>query len=181
MKQLTEEQRKMVEDNYGLAIYYAKKHWNGINPSVLDEYISDARFALVEAAMTYDPAKGFFRNRLFWLSLRNMNRTTRQIRGRSKLRKSFSLESALDSGADELDRNLQQEPNTAIDEFVPLVHKAIQRLSPRNRQIVIDYFYEGMTMKQIGDKIGRTRERVRQILEESKSQLAVSLRRLLKK
>ena len=53
--------------------------------------------------------------------------------------------------------------------------EAMSVLDPREEQIIHLYYYENQTYQMIGDKLGITRERVRQILNEAYGKLKTKL------
>ena len=73
-----------------------------------------------------------------------------------------------DSAPSPLERMEQQEE-------VERVLEGLSGLPERERLLVSLYYYEGLTLKEIGESLGLTRERVRQIENEALGKLSASL------
>lgn len=86
----------------------------------------------------------------------------------------FSLHDSIKAGENDTFEELIEDPNAKSPEVLcsdadsmQMLHQAVARLEPRERQVLIMRFYEGLTLEQASLLINRTRERVRQIQSQA--------------
>ena len=86
----------------------------------------------------------------------------------------FSLQDSIKEGENDTFEELIEDPNAKSPELLcsdadsmQMLHQAVARLDPRERQVLIMRFYEGLTLEQASLLINRTRERVRQIQSQA--------------
>lgn len=95
----------------------------------------------------------------------------------------FSLDSTLDDDGEDTLLSITGEEDTNIEDIHnrEIQIKLINRLSKRDREILIMHNIEGRSMDEIGNKIGLSRARVSQILIETTNKLKVQYMRECKK
>jgi len=187
---LTEEQRKLAEDNRFLAIHFANNM--RVFRNHFDDILSEAFLGLSYAAAKYDPSVGPFSTyATYWMrnyAIRYF-RTIPTIRvpeylwGQQKVRKEdrhHYAEQALRvmeikplGGLALLGINSKHKTSTEIVENsddLAWLSDQIEALDDRAKYVVYRRL-AGDTLKTIGDDLGLTRERIRQIELESHESL----------
>ena len=199
LKPLTKRQQRMLADNMPLVMYvyrrvlrYVGKQGKQPGAAVLDGMYTAGIFGLVRAVQLYDPRRAAFSTYGYWAIRHQMVQFlgAKHQRGESRLRAPFNLEERKYHGTHngELDALFERER----------LHTALSKLARRDRQAAAvirmrfgvqlhrlrnlpapsmgkrngKYFY---TLEQVGQKMGVTRERVRQIEVRGLQQLRVFL------
>ncbi len=155
---------QIVRANLRLVVSIAKRH---VTPADnFFELVSDGNMSLIRAAEKFDYARGNkFSTYASWAIMKNFART---IPGEYKHRSRFQTSqdemftSQEDGGSNPFAlENLQQMREAQIDKI--LVH-----LDEREQKIIVsrfglDHRHEPQTLKEVGAKLGVTKERIRQI------------------
>lgn len=152
----------------------------------LEDLTQSGYFALVKAVETYEPATGSF---ISWLAF-HLKTTLAEVTGyRTKmgqnepLNNSFSLDKPVD---DESDGTTFGElvPDPTASDFVLNIEESLWRkqlheameaalagLPEKSEEILRLRYYQGLTLEDIGETRGTTRERIRQIETKALRQL----------
>ncbi len=153
----------LINCNMRLVVSIAKRH-AGQTDNVF-ELISDGNISLIRAVEKFDYARGNkFSTYASWAIMKNFarsipeekNRRERYVTGHEQV-----FESAPDS------RTNEQECLQSAEQASYRVNRLLEYLDPRERQIIrmragLDND-EGMTLEKIGEHLGITKERVRQL------------------
>jgi RNA polymerase sigma factor (sigma-70 family) len=162
----------IIEANLKLVVRIAGRH-SGAN---LGDLVSEGNIALMRAVEKFDYAKGFrFSTYASWVISRAFARylPAEQAKMGTELpEEEFQIAAVENAGIDEID-NAHRSLMTAID----------QNLNEREQHVIRYHFglsgtmvkKEFKTLKQIGDDLGVTKERVRQIELEALSKLRQTL------
>ncbi len=151
MEQLTNEQQKLIIENYKLLNYYVQYTIKSkqIPRCLEDEFESDMHMKFCMSAMKYDIKTGFkfstYAYGGFRLGLRDL-----LTRKKAKFEKVNYVEEVSNyevkqDGTHELKSNLVND----------LVEDAT--LTQRERTMIEDYYYYGVTFEKIGEKFGLTK------------------------
>lgn len=161
----------LIECNQRLVHNLATKHLNpGQN---LDELKSDANVSLMRAVEKFDYGRGFkFSTYATWAIMKNFARSIPD-ENTHKQRYMTGTEEVFDGKADV--RTDEQEVLAAADAARARVNRLLEYLDPRTREVIkmrtgLDGSEE-MTLEQIGQHFGITKERVRQINVRGMKQL----------
>ena len=94
----------------------------------------------------------------------------------------IDLDAPIDSGGDSTfgeiltDDNQKPVEDAVINNFLrEYLEKKIDLLRPTEQMVVRKYFFEGKNLQKIGNEMGRSRERVRQIKEDAMTKLNISV------
>lgn len=155
---------KIVQANLRLVVSIAKKH---VDPN--DDFfglISDGNMSLIRASEKFDYARGNkFSTYASWAIMKNFART---IPGEFKHRDRFRTSSEEiftgheDKRADNFSAEIDQAART--DQIQRILHT----LDDREQQIIVrrfglDHRFEPLTLKEVGEELGVTKERIRQL------------------
>lgn len=158
--------------NLRLVVSIAKRH---VKPDQnFFELVSDGNLSLLRAVEKFDFARGNkFSTYASWAIMKNFARTIPgEYRQRDRFRTSY----------DELfDLTQEQRSNPMIEESlqqdrVSKIERVLSRLDERERQIIVgrfglDHSKEPQTLKEVGEELGVTKERIRQIEARALSKL----------
>ncbi|UCE59621.1 MAG: sigma-70 family RNA polymerase sigma factor [Phycisphaerales bacterium] len=163
--------KRIIQANLRLVVSIAKKHV-GWSPNFF-EVVSDGNISLMRAVEKFDYARGNkFSTYATWAIMKNYARSipeshyhfTRYVTG---------LDQVLDATPDH-----RKEPVSASDRqrVRALIEESIEQLSEREREIVTHHFglaqpEETLTLEQLGNRLGVTKERVRQIEQRALGRL----------
>jgi RNA polymerase sigma factor (sigma-70 family) len=153
----------LINANMRLVVSIAKRH--AAQSDNFWELLSDGNMSLIRAVEKFDFSRGFkFSTYASWAIMKNFarsipdekHRRERYVTGHEEL-----FEMAPDTRTDE------QEILASAEHKTQQVNRLLEYLDPRERQIIrmragLDGG-KGMTLEEIGDKIGITKERVRQL------------------
>ena len=163
--QAIETKNAIVSANLRLVVSIAKRH---VNPMTnLFELISDGNISLIRAVEKFDYARGNrFSTYATWAIMRNFARTIpdeKRYHERFMLTDSEIFEMAVDERADvAFEERNQLEREMQVDRF-------LRELDDREQRIIVSRFGLGgrdeqpQTLRQVGDEMGVTKERIRQI------------------
>jgi RNA polymerase sigma factor (sigma-70 family) len=170
-QQITAARDVLIECNLRLVHKLASQHMQASQG--LDELKSDAHISLMRAVEKFDYGRGFkFSTYATWAIVKNFARSipdefshrTRYVTGHEEM-----LEHRMDTHSDE------GELMMAAEQAKQRVNRLLEHLDPRTREVIrmrtgIDGSEE-MTLEQIGQHFGITKERVRQINVRGMKQL----------
>jgi RNA polymerase sigma factor (sigma-70 family) len=155
---------QLINCNMRLVVSIAKRHAGPTDN--LFELVSDGNISLIRAVEKFDYSRGNkFSTYASWAIMKNFarsipeekNRRERYVTGHEEL-----FDAAPDTRSDE------QECLASVEQAAHRVNRLLEYLDPRERQIIrmragLDNNSEGMTLEEIGQQLGITKERVRQL------------------
>lgn len=155
---------KIVQSNLRLVVSIAKRH---VAPG--DDFfglISDGNMSLIRAAEKFDYARGNkFSTYATWAIMKNFARSIPdEFKYRDRFRTSseevFSMHE--DARGDHVALEMDQANRT------DQIHKILDTLDERERQIIVrrfglDHRHEPLTLKEVGEEMRVTKERIRQL------------------
>lgn len=164
-----EEQANRVKDfliraNMRLVYSNAKRH-AGASDNYF-ELVSDGNMSLIRAVEKFDFSRGNkFSTYATWAIMKNFARSIPEERKRRE-RYVTGNEEVFDAAAD--NRTDEQEQVQSAEQAAFRVNRLLEYLQPREREIIrmragLDTHAKGMTLEEIGQKLGITKERVRQL------------------
>lgn len=163
---------QIVRANLRLVVSIAKRH---VGPSQnFFELVSDGNMSLMRAVDKFDYARGYkFSTYASWAVMKNFARTIpdeHRLHDRFRTSQEEMFVGAEDVRADPLEEEAVQNQRELQ------VEKILERLDEREQRIIVRRFglqrgQEPLTLKQVGDEIGVTKERVRQIEARALSKL----------
>jgi RNA polymerase sigma factor (sigma-70 family) len=154
----------LVSCNMRLVVSIAKRH--SAQADNFFELLSDGNVSLLRAVDKFDYSRGNkFSTYASWAIMKNFarsipeekHRRERYVTGHEEL-----FEAAQDNRTDE------HEIVASAEQATRKVNRLLEYLDPRERQIIrmragLDSGSEGMTLEKIGEQLGITKERVRQL------------------
>jgi len=155
---------KIVQANLRLVVSIAKKH---VDPN--DDFfslISDGNMSLIRASEKFDYARGNkFSTYASWAIMKNFARTIPdEFKHRDRFRTSSEdiFTGHEDKRADNFSAEIDQAART------DQIQKILHTLDQREQQIIVrrfglDHRFEPLTLKQVGEEMGVTKERIRQL------------------
>ena len=155
---------QIVQSNLRLVVSIAKRH---LNPDEdFFQLVSDGNMSLIRAAEKFDYTRGNkFSTYASWAIMKNFARTIPQeFRHRDRF-KTVNEETFL-ATTDERADNLLLEAQQFLRK--KQVGRILDRLDEREQKIIIrrfglDHSQEPLTLKEVGEELGVTKERIRQI------------------
>jgi RNA polymerase primary sigma factor len=155
---------QIVRANLRLVVSIAKRH---VGPSDnFFELVSDGNMSLIRAAEKFDYARGNkFSTYASWAIMKNFARTIPdELKRRDRFRTSQAemFSAAPDARSDQYGQESAQSTRVAQ------IGRILERLDEREQKIIInrfglDHSHEPLTLKEVGEEMGVTKERVRQI------------------
>lgn len=155
---------EIVQANLRLVVSIAKRHVSGTEDFF--SLVSDGNMSLIRAVEKFDFSRGNkFSTYASWAIMKNFARTIpEEYKRRDRFR--TSQDELFTGQADERPDSLNQE--AVQNTLEKQVEKILAQLDERERQIIIsrfglDHSQEPLTLKEVGEEMGVTKERVRQI------------------
>jgi len=163
---------QLIKSNMRLVVNIAKKH---VSPAEnVFELLSDGNMSLIRAVEKFDFGRGFkFSTYASWAIIKNFARSIpdeKHRRERFVTGHEDVFEAAPDVRSDEHEMLVTQERATHS------VNRLLEYLEPRERDIIrmragLDDHHKGMTLEEIGQQFGITKERVRQLNQRAMNKL----------
>ena len=159
---ITNERNDLIVRYLSLAEAIAKKR-SSVAPRwiPLSDLISAAYFGLIDAANKFDARKGSFVTYAFW---RITGEVMSYIRSEIRARKHISIDIPDENGV--CIRDII--PDHRHDNFDGLIEK----LNPIGKKLMVWYYIDRMTMREIAERIGVKQPRVSKLLNYYTIQLA---------
>jgi RNA polymerase primary sigma factor/RNA polymerase sigma factor len=155
---------EIVQANLRLVVSIAKRHVSGTEDFF--SLVSDGNMSLIRAVEKFDFSRGNkFSTYASWAIMKNFARTIpEEYKRRDRFR--TSQDELFTAHADERPDSLGQE--VVQNTLEKQVEKILAQLDERERQIImrrfgLDHSQEPLTLKEVGEEMGVTKERVRQI------------------
>lgn len=144
---------KILNDLYPLIISSIKKYYNRIFD--FDDILQEGRLVTLECIDKYDASKGTY----FLGYVQTMLKYYYLDKHKQKLMISLNDKIGNEEDDEEFIDLLVSDTEDALEILVRLeenkmLEDALSKLSIRQREIMIDFYYEGMTIDQIAEKFG---------------------------
>ncbi len=155
---------QLINCNMRLVVSIAKRH--GAQTDNFFELLSDGNVSLIRAVEKFDYSRGNkFSTYGSWAIMKNFARSIPEEKNRRE-RYVTGAEELFDAAPD--NRTDEQECIASAEQASYKVNRLLEYLEPREREIIrmragLDSNAEGMTLEKIGEKLGITKERVRQL------------------
>ncbi len=154
---------RIIRANLRLVVSIAKKHLGG--PMTLFELISDGNMSLMRAVEKFDYARGYrFSTYASWAIMRNFARTVPRERSQQD-RFATGHDEVLDVAAS---LRIYDPDELNLPELRESIDVLLSRLTPLERSVLIEHYglddpAGAKTLHQLGERLGLSKERVRQI------------------
>jgi RNA polymerase primary sigma factor len=164
LKEANQLKELLIRCNMRLVTSIAKRH-SGQAENFF-ELLSDGNISLMRAVEKFDYSRGNkFSTYASWAIMKNFARSIPDEKNRRE-RFVTGNEELFDSAEDK--RTQEQDMLAAAEQATAKVNRLLEHLEPREREIIrmragLDSGIEGMTLEKIGEKLGITKERVRQL------------------
>ncbi len=155
---------QLINANMRLVVSIAKKHANQTDN--IFELLSDGNMSLIRAVEKFNYTFGNkFSTYASWAIMKNFARSIPEEKHRRE-RYVTGHETVFESAAD--NRSDEQEVVASAEQAAHRVNRLLEYLDPRERQIIrmragLDDGSKSMTLEEIGQQLGITKERVRQL------------------
>jgi RNA polymerase primary sigma factor len=155
---------QLINCNMRLVVAIAKRH--AAQSDNFFELLSDGNMSLIRAVEKFDYSRGNkFSTYASWAIMKNFARSIPEEK-RHRERYVTGHEDLFEAAPD--NRTDEQECMQSVEQTKHRVNRLLEYLDPRERQIIrmragLDNYSEGMTLEQIGQQLGITKERVRQL------------------
>jgi len=167
---------EILRANLRLVVSIARRHV-GRSPHFF-EVVSDGNMALIRAVEKFDYTRGYkFSTYASWAVMRHYARTVpeRMVQAARMVTGVDEMLAAAPAAATEA-------ADSAVEAARHLVAKGLQLLTQREQEIVVRHYGldnngHGMTLDQIGESLGVTKERVRQIERRALARIRAALSR----
>lgn len=181
---LTEEQKKIVEDNIYFVWYFyekdvVKRYSNVLCPEELDEILARLFFGICLAAENWEPSRGAFTTCCVWYfksAIGNYFREKKLFNSRYTLTPFISDDNiSEDCNIDHMTYYIPTKGGL-VEEYdgiekkdkitwdnISFLFDRIEK-TPQEEEVILYYYKYKFTMQEVGDMLGLTRERVRQLL-----------------
>lgn len=170
-KRLTEEQRKLVNDNIGLVKKFVEK-----KRLKYDEWYDLMCIALCEAAITYNPEKGKFSTHAFWKMQQKLTHEVTHLntnkRGNGSNPKRLDQTVRVENESYTLAELIASDDN--VEESAILrknTAEMMKRITKIQRIIAVE-LAKGTTQKDIGTKLGLAQQTINLHVKEMRGRLA---------
>jgi RNA polymerase sigma factor (sigma-70 family) len=163
---------RIISANLRLVVSIAKRRMGPAH--TFFELVSDGNMSLIRAVERFDYARGYkFSTYATWAIIKNFART---IPNENRQQDRFRTSHAKALAVAEEKRTSWYEQESAQLERKAQVRKMLKRLDDRERRIIVARFglipgEEPLTLKQTGDRMGVTKERIRQIVARALDKL----------
>jgi len=167
---------QIVRANLRLVVSIAKRH---VGPQEnFFELVSDGNISLIRAVEKFDYSRGFkFSTYASWAIIKNFARSIpNEIKQRERFRTSHDefFAATEEKRTDWMSEELEHQSR------ISAVRNILNRLDDREQKIIIrrfglDYSQEPCTLKQVGESLGVTKERVRQIESRALDKLRMAV------
>jgi len=164
LKEATKVKELLIRCNMRLVTSIAKRHSGQVENFF--ELLSDGNMSLMRAVEKFDFSRGNkFSTYASWSIMKNYARSIPDEKNRRE-RFVTGNEEIFDAAEDK--RTDEQECLAAAEHATAKVNRLLEYLEPREREIIrmragLDYSNDKMTLEKIGEKLGITKERVRQL------------------
>ena len=164
LDQATKVKDVLISCNMRLVVSIAKRH-SGQTDNFF-ELLSDGNMSLIRAVEKFDYSRGNkFSTYASWAIIKNFARSIPEERNR-KERFVTGNEEVFDATQD--NRTDEHECLQSAEQATYKVNRLLEYLEPREREIIrlragLDNNHQGLTLEKIGEKLGITKERVRQL------------------
>ena len=154
----------LINCNMRLVVSIAKRH-SGQTDNFF-ELLSDGNMSLIRAVEKFDYSRGNkFSTYASWAIMKNFARSIPEEKHRRE-RYLTGAEELFDAAPDT--RTDEHEILASAEQATRKVNRLLEYLDPREREIIrmragLESGHEGMTLEKIGEKLGITKERVRQL------------------
>ncbi len=172
--QAVDTKNQIIQSNLRLVVSIAKRHVS--TTEEFFELVSDGNMSLIRAAEKFDYSRGNkFSTYASWAIMKNFART---IPDAFKHRDRFRTSHDEMFATTEENRGDKYEQESAQQHREAQVDRILSRLDEREQKIIInrfglDYSQEPQTLKEVGAKMGVTKERIRQIESRALNKLRV--------
>ncbi len=163
-QQAVEVKNQIARCNLRLVVSIAKRH---VRPDQnFFELVSDGNVSLLRAIEKFDFARGNkFSTYGSWAIMKNFART---IPGEYRQRDRFRTSHDELFAATQENRGNPVVEETMQQDRISKINRVLKRLDDRERQIIVgrfglDHSHEPRTLKEVGEELGVTKERIRQI------------------
>jgi RNA polymerase sigma factor (sigma-70 family) len=162
--QSNEVKDQLIQANMRLVANIAKRH--AAQTDNFWELMSDGNMSLIRAVEKFDFSRNFkFSTYASWAIIKNFARSIPEEKHRRE-RFVTGHEEVFDAAPD--NRSDEHEQLASTERSKLCVHRLLEHLDPRERDIIrmragLDEGAKGMTLEEIGQQFGITKERVRQL------------------
>lgn len=178
-KRLTRYRQRLVEDNVRLVYWHVGKRLKGFHPDVVDEAVAQCMLGLIRAAQLFDKRRKADRTgktvkfgtyAMYWVKCFFQRWTDRRVKEQATGGMQLSCVGRRDDGEQWEPASRDKGEAEAVTDH-DAAARLLKWLTPRQRMVMEMRYFECLTLSQVGDRLGVTRERVRQIEEQAKTKL----------
>jgi RNA polymerase sigma factor (sigma-70 family) len=150
----------------------------------LEALVSAGNLALVQCLATYDAKQSrlttYVYRKLYWAMASEIRKDYRGVSATVRVQKRRNLKATRLYGDDlpQIASEHDVVAETSRREEAEIVRNAIDTLPPREAEVIRRRFFDGMTLTDIGQSLGITKERVRQLEARAKRMLRERLEAL---